>query len=286
MLRASGDPVSMLLPDDTPADIVELYRARWGLDEPVAVQYFRYIVSVMQGEFGISFRDGRPALETVVERIPATLLLGGAAFLMSILIGIPAGICAALNRNTYIDRALMALAMLGHSQPSFFLGILLILLFSVTLGVLPSSGGAAHAHLVLPAFTLGVWHAATLARFTRSAMLDVLGQQYIRAARAYGVPLVQRVFRHALPNAAIPIVTILGLMLGHLFAGAILIESVFGWPGLGRLTVTAVASRDLSVVQAIVMLTTLAMVAANLTVDISYSVIDPRVRLGRTRVEG
>ena len=213
--------------------------------------------------------------------MPATVLLGVTAYLLAILVGVPAGIVAALRRNTVLDRAIMSFAVLGFALPNFFLGILLILLFSLSLQWLPSSGIGSPAHLVMPALTLGVFSAGTIARFTRSAMLETLSKLYMRAAAAKGAPPLYRILRHALPNAAIPVVTILGLNLGALIGGAIVVETVFAWPGVGRLLVSAVTARDLAVVQGLVLLLAATMVAANLTVDLLYGVLDPRIRTGR-----
>jgi peptide/nickel transport system permease protein len=278
ILRMAGDPLLVLLPADTDPVVVEQYRARWGLDRPMLEQYGYFVSSVLKGDLGRSFRDGREAIDVVLERLPKTLELGAAAMALAILIGIPAGVMAALRRGTYVDRALMMVSVLGYSLPTFFLGVLLILLFSLTLRWLPSSGTGTLLHLVMPAVTLGTWIAASLARFTRSAMLDVLSQPYMRTARAKGLPQFVRIMRHALPNAAIPIVTLLGMTLGHLIGGAVVIETVFAWPGIGRLTVTSVAARELAVVQTIVLLVAASMITANLIVDLLYGWLDPRLR--------
>lgn len=278
MLRSAGDPLRTLLPEDTPPEVVETYRQRWGLDAPLHIQYVRYLGSVLEGDFGRSFRDGREAMTVVMERVPATLQLGLAGLLVSLMVGLPLGIVAALSRGQLADRVVIAFAVLGHSLPSFFSGILLILTFSLWLRWLPSSGSTTPLHLVMPALTLGLWNAATLARFTRTAMLDVLSQPFMRTARANGLPSTWRTLRYALPNAAIPIVTVLGLIVGHLLSGAVIVETVFAWPGLGRLTVTAVAAREAAIVQTIVLLTALTMVSANLTVDVLYGWLDPRTR--------
>ena len=281
VLHSSGDPLRILLPEDTPKDVVETYRARWGLDGSVWAQYWRYLVSVLTGDFGRSFRDGRPALDIVIERVPLTLLLGSISFGLSVLIGIPAGIFAALKRNSFMDRIVMAVTVFGHSLPTFFFGILMILLFSLVLRWLPSSGSSTPAHIIMPALTIGLWNAATLARFTRSAMLDTLGQPYMRAALANGLPATRRIFGYALTNAAIPIVTIIGLIFGQIIGGAVIVETVFAWPGLGRLTVSAVSAREIPVVQAIVLLSAASMVGANLAVDLVQAWLDPRLRAAR-----
>lgn len=278
LLRSAGDPLLVLLPEDTEPAVVETYRERWGLDRPLLVQYGLYLTSVVRGDMGRSFRDGRDAVEVVLERVPKTLELGGAALAFAMLIGIPAGIAAAMRRGTILDRALMIVSVLGYSLPTFFLGVLLILLFSLQLRWLPSSGTGTLLHLVMPTLTLGTWIAATLSRFTRSAVLDVLEQPYMRTARAKGLTRLAQIVRHALPNAAIPIVTLLGLMTGHLVAGAVVIETVFAWPGVGRLTVTSVASRELAIVQTIVLIVAASMVIATLVVDLLYGWLDPRTR--------
>ena len=223
-------------------------------------------------------RDGRPALAVVMERIPATLMLTLPALCLKIGLGIPSGVYAALHRNSWIDRLVMSLAVVGFTVPSFVLGLVLVLVFSVWLGWLPTSGQGSWQHIVLPAVTLGLGGAAILARFTRSAMLEVLGQPYIRTASAKGLAWARVVRGHAVPNAALPTVTVLGFMVGTLIAGAVVVESVFAWPGVGRLLVVGVANRDLAVVQCILLLVALTMVTANLMVDLAYGVLDPRIR--------
>jgi len=225
-------------------------------------------------------RDGRAAIELVAERIPATLVLTLPALLLKLGIGIPAGILAALHRGSMIDRAVMAAAVAGFTVPSFVLGLVLVLIFAVQLGWLPSGGQDSWRHAILPIITLGIGGAAVLARFTRSAMLEVLGQPYVRTASAKGLAWRAVVARHALPNAAIPTVTIVGFMVGTLIAGAVVVESVFSWPGVGRLLVVAVANRDLAVVQCILLLVAATMVASNLAVDFLYGFLDPRLRTG------
>ena len=281
-LRLAGDPLLVLLPENTDAAVVEIFRARWGLDRPLPVQYAYYLLNVLQGDFGQLYSDGRSALDVVLMAVPKTLQLGGAALAIAILIGIPAGTIAAVYRNSIVDRSLMMLAVIGHSMPTFFVAILAILLFSLTLRWLPSSGSATWLHLLMPAMTLGFWLAASIARITRSAVLDVLVRPYMRTARAKGIPLFRRVVTHALPNAAIPIVTIVGMIAGHMVAGAVIVETVFAWPGIGRLTVTSVGARELAVVQTIVLLVSAAMVTINLLVDISYAALDPRIREARS----
>lgn len=280
-LNLSGDPIEMLVGDQATPEVIEHYREKFGLDRPLFEQYFAYLSSVVQGDFGLSLSDQRPALELIASALPHTLRLGLVAFTLGLVLGVGAGIAAALNRNKPIDRIVMSFAVLGFSLPNFFLGILLILLFSLHWRMLPSSGDATAWHLILPAVTLGTHFAGTFARFTRSAMLEVLSRQYVVAARARGVPPFLRVLKHALPNAAIPIVTIIGLKLGDVVAGSIIVETVFAVPGVGRLLVNAVTSRDFALVQAILIMVAVTMVLANLAVDGVYALIDPRMRAAR-----
>lgn len=278
VLRLTGDPVSAMMPDDTDPAIMDQMREDWGLNRPLAVQYAEYWTRIAQGDFGNAYRDGRPAIEIVGERIPATLKLTLTGFAFIVLVGFPLGILAAINRGSAIDRAIMTISVTGFSLPNFFLGILLILLFSVQLRLLPAFGSDNWYNLLMPVFTLGTAGAAIIARFVRSSMLEVLNAPYIRAARARGVPERAIVWRIALPNAAIPTITVLGFMVGALISGSIVTESVFAWPGIGRLLIDSVTQRELAVVQTIVMLTAFSMVLANLTVDILYLIVDPRQR--------
>jgi len=280
VLRMSGDPALLIMSVDAPPEAIAAFRKAWGLDDPIWQQYIRYFAAIAEGELGRSMRDGRPAIELVLERIPATLALTVPALLMKICIGIPAGIHAALHRDSIVDRLVMTLAVAGFTVPSFVLGLVLVLIFAVQLGWLPSGGQETWRHAILPVITLGIGGAALLARFTRSAMLEVLGQPYIRTASAKGVPWGQVVRAHALPNAAIPTVTMVGFMVGSLIAGAVVVESVFSWPGVGRLLVVAVSNRDLAVVQCILLLVAATMVTANLIVDLVYGLLDPRLRGG------
>ena len=281
VLRLSGDPALQLLPDDVDPETVEAYRRDWGLDRPIWEQYLRYFESAFEGNFGLSFADRRPALEVIAERVPATLLLGLLSFAFAIVIGIPLGVLAALKRDTFIDRFAMAFAVLGYAMPYFFMGLLLILLFSLQLRWLPSSGSETWWHLVMPVVTLGTTPAAMTARFTRSSVLEVLNKPFIRTARAKGALPWREIVMHALPNAAIPVVTILGLRFGEMISGAVVTETVFAWPGMGRLLVGAVANRDLAVVQGIVVLIALSMVTVNLLIDLAYGWLDPRIRTAR-----
>jgi len=278
ILRASGDPIEILLGDEAEPDVIAYYQELYGLDKPIYEQYLHYFVGITKGDLGISLSDERDVVEVVMEAVPATLQLGITALLVSILLGVPMGLVAALNRNKAIDRFVMSFSVFGFSIPNFFLGILLILLFSLSLRILPSSGSDTFWHMVMPVITLGTAAAGSLARFARSSMLEVLNKSYMRTAASKGVPRLRRISLHALPNAAIPLVTVLGFSLGNLVAGSIVTETVFAWPGIGRLLVTSVGSRDLAVVQAILLMVSFTMIVANLLVDLTYGWIDPRIR--------
>ena len=281
ILRISGDPTEVMFPDDVPQEVKDAYRTAWGLDRPLPEQFAKYLVSVGHGDLGYSFRDSRPALDVVTERIPATLRLGLCSFALSVCLGIPLGLCAAFRRNTFLDRLATSVSVMGYSMPNFFLGILLILLFSLKLRLLPSSGAATAEHLIMPVITLGTATAGIVARFTRTAVLDVLGQPFVMAAKAKGLSVPRLIFGHVLPNAAIPVITILGLQLGSVIGGALVTETVFAWPGIGRLLVQSVNYRDLAVVQTIVLIIAASMIICNLLVDMAYGWLDPRIRSER-----
>ncbi len=278
ILHLTGDPAMLLLPPDATAEDIRKFREAMGFDDPFIVQYWRFLRGAAKGDFGESLRHGRPAMALVVERLPATLELAGAAMAIAIGLAIPAGIVSAVRRNTAIDYLSTVFALLGQSMPPFWLGIMLILVFSVQLHVLPSSGRGDLLHLVLPAVTLGLFTTARMMRLTRSGMLEVLGQDYIRTARAKGVSEPPVVWKHALRNAAVPIVTIAGIELGALLGGSVITETIFAWPGVGRLSVQAISNRDYPVVQAAVFLLSTTFVLVNLLVDVAYTYLDPRIR--------
>ena len=279
ILRASGDPVlSVVNPENFTREALDAYRARLGLDAPILQQYLRYLGEVASGDFGQSFLYGEDAWSIVMDRVPMTLRLMLPGLLLMLALGLPIGIAAALSANSGLDRGLMAGSVVFFSLPNFFLGVLLIFLFAVELRWLPSGGSQSWQHAVLPVFTIGASGAAIFARFTRSAMLETLSQPYVLAARARGLSFVTIVWRHAFPNTTLALVTVLGFALGGLLAGAVIVETIFAWPGLGRLTKHAVEVRDLPVVQVIVFLVTLTMVGANLVVDLLYGWLDPRIR--------
>lgn len=276
-LRMAGDPVLALVPPDLPDAIVAEYRARLGLDRSLPEQYVRYLAALLQGDFGFSYRTGGPAWDLVAARLPATLLLTSLALAVAIVVGVPAGIAAAVRRNTVVDRAVMSVAVFGFAMPNFFFGILLILLFTLNLRWLPSGGAGGPEHLVMPVLTLGLAGAGAYARLTRSALLEVLGGQFMRTARAKGLGTGRRLFVHGLRAILVPLVTLTGFSVGALIAGAVVTETVFAWPGVGRLLVVSVAERDLAVVQLVVLLAAATMTTANALVDLSLGVLDPRI---------
>jgi peptide/nickel transport system permease protein len=279
ILHLTGDPALVLLPPDASPEDVRRFREVMGFNDPFFVQYGRFLKGALQGDFGQSVRHGEPAFGLVVERMPATLELAGAALVLALCLAIPAGIVSAVRRNTALDYLATVVALFGQSLPTFWLGIMLILLFSVQFHLLPSSGRGTLEHLILPAVTLGLFTTARITRLTRSGMLEVLNQDYIRTARAKGVSDPPVVWKHALKNAAIPIVTIVGIELGTLLGGSVITETIFAWPGVGRLSVQAIANRDYPVVQAAVFLLASTFVLVNLMVDVVYTYLDPRIRL-------
>jgi len=273
-----GDPARMLLPDGAPETAVAELNRQLGLREPLIVQYGLFVRSVAHGDFGQSFQYRAPALRVVLERLPATVQLTAAAMLLTIAAGVSLGIVTAVLRGTRYDVAGTILAVLGQSLPNFWLGIMLILLFGVALRWLPTSGFASWTSLVLPAVTLAAFPTALVARLTRSSMLEILNRDYVRTGRAKGLTEPSVVLRHALRNAAIPVLTVIGLQIGSLLGGAVITESVFAWPGMGKLIVDAIFFRDFPVVQTVLILSATVFVAINLLVDLLYTVIDPRLR--------
>ena len=278
ILHLTGDPAALLLPPDATAEDIARFRTAMGFDDPVSVQYLRFLKGAVRGDFGESLRHGEPAMPLVVERLPATFQLAGAGLLIALGLAIPAGIISAMKRNTAVDYVATVAALLGQAMPTFWLGIMLILVFSVRLNWLPSSGRGGLEHLILPAIALGLFTAARITRLTRSGMLEVLAQDYIRTARAKGVGESPVVWKHALKNASIPIVTIVGIDLGTLLGGSVITETIFAWPGVGRLSVQAIFNRDYPVVQSAVFLLASTFVIVNFLVDIVYTYLDPRIR--------
>jgi peptide/nickel transport system permease protein len=277
-LRLSGDPAATMLPGDASVDELRHLRRTLGLDQPLHVQYVAFLGSAVRGDFGESFRHQQPAFGLVLERLPATLELAFAALLLAVVVALPLGIVAALYRGRAADVLAMGFAVVGQATPYFWMGIMLILVVSVELAWLPTSGRGSWSHLILPAVTLGTHFAASLARLTRTSMLEVLGQNFVTTARAKGLGEPRVVLAHALKNAAVPVVTLIGLQFGMLLGGAVVTETIFAWPGVGRLAVQSIFVRDYPVVQAGVLVLALVFVAINLAVDLLYGTLDPRIR--------
>ncbi|HXH83667.1 MAG TPA: ABC transporter permease [Candidatus Tectomicrobia bacterium] len=278
VMRLSGDPVPLLLPPDAPRSEYERLGRELGLDRPLPVQYAVFLGNVLRGDFGRSLHFRAPAMDVVVGYLPATLELGLTSFAFALVVALPIGVVSAVRRNSLVDQAAMGVALVGQSAPTFFLGILFILLLSLKAGWLPTSGRGTAAHLVLPALTLGAFAMASIARLTRSAVLEVLRQDYVRTARAKGLAEWLVVGKHTLKNAAIPIVTITGLQFGTLLGGAVVTETVFAWPGIGRLAIQSIYNRDYPIVQAVVFLSALLFIVINLVIDVIYGFLDPRIR--------
>lgn len=273
-----GDPARLLAGDFATEQIVDELRQRWRLDDPLPVQYAAYLGGVLRGDLGRSISTSTPVLPELTERFLRTLELAVAGIVVAAAIGVAAGVASAVGRSTLVDYVATALALTGISTPIFWSGLILILLFSVTLEWLPAGGTGSLRHLVLPAVSLGLYGAGVLARQTRSGLLEVLGQDFVRTARAKGLPERLVVVKHALKNALIPVVTVLGDQFGRLLGGAILTETVFSWPGMGRYLIESISQRDYPAVQGTILVFAAAVVVVNLLVDLSYGVLDPRVR--------
>jgi peptide/nickel transport system permease protein len=279
VIRLKGDPIAQLAPVDlmTPAEI-EQVRHAYGFDRPILVQYASFIAGLTRGDFGTSFRYRQPALPLVLERLPKTVQLASAAVVVAWAIAVPLGIITAVRRNSLTDLAATTVSVLGRALPSYWLGIMLILLFAVWLRWLPVSGSESPVHMVLPAATLGAGLATTLTRLIRSSMLEVIRQDYMMTARSKGLGERTLLLRHGLRNALVPVVTVFGLQTAWLLGGAVIVEQVFAWPGMGQLMIKAVFTRDMSIVQAGVFVFALIVMGLNLLVDVVYTVLDPRIR--------
>jgi peptide/nickel transport system permease protein len=278
-LFLSGDPTMLMASETWNQEQISAFRHQMGFDRPWYVQYADFLGKAVRGDFGVSLRQQQPTLSLIADRLPATLQLAGASMAIAICIGVPLGVGAAMRRGSLWDNVLMLGGLLGQSLPVFWLGLLLIMVFAVGLGWFPVAGTGGPQHLVLPAVTLGLFSTAYIARMTRSSMLEVLGRDYVRTARAKGLGARTVVVGHALRNALIPLVTIIGLQFGALLGGAVITETIFAWPGVGRLTIQAIQAKDLPLVQACVLFLAVIFVLANLVVDLLYAYLDPRVRL-------
>jgi ABC-type dipeptide/oligopeptide/nickel transport system permease component len=273
-----GDPAQAMLGEAASQKDVEDLRRRLGLDRPLVEQYAMFLRGAVKGDLGTSFRTGQPVTRQIVERMPATMELAAAAMIVAICVAIPLGIAAAVRRGTFVDHTAMVLALSGVSIPNFWLGPLLAIVFAVELGWLPVSGRGTWAHLVLPAISLGAALAAILARMMRATLLEELRELYVVAARARGVSRARAVMRHAFRNSLIPVVTIIGLQFGAVLTGAVITETVFAWPGIGRLLIQSIGFRDYPLVQGCILLIAVTYVAVNLLTDLLYGVLDPRIR--------
>lgn len=277
--RLTGDPAVLLLPiGATDADIARMQQ-ELGLDRPLLEQYLAFLADVLRGDFGMSFEHHRPAMQVVLERLPATFELAGVALLIGAAVGIAAGLVAALARGTVLELIAMGVALIGQATPIFWLGIVLILVFAVELQWLPAGGRGGLEHIILPAITLATFTTASIARLLRSSMIEVLKEDYIRTAWAKG--LVPRIvyLRHAARNALIPVITMIGILAGELFSGAVVTETIFSWPGVGRVVVQAIETKDFAVVQAGVTVISVIFIGFNLLVDLLYGLVDPRIRI-------
>jgi len=282
MVRLGGDPVLLFLPMDIQAKDVNEIRQRLGFNDPLIVQYGRFMAGALRGDFGESLRYRRDAFGLVLERLPATLVLAGASMALTLVVAVPLGVITAVRRDTLVDHVGTLATVLGQATPGFWLGLMLIYLFAVQLRWLPTGGYGTLAQLIMPSVVLAAFFSARVARLTRSAMLEVLGEEYIKTARAKGLGEGRVISKHTLRNAAIPIVTLAGLEAGQLLGGAVVTETIFAWPGLGRLTVQALLNRDFPVVMAAVSFTSVVYTLMNLGVDLAYGWLDPRVRVQRS----
>ena len=278
LLHFSGDPTYILLAPEASPEQRAAFRAEYGLDRPLWIQYVRYLGRVVQGDFGQSLSFRVPAVSVALERLPATIQLTLAAMAIAILVSLPAAVLAAVRRGTWFDRALMSVTLLGQTVPTFWLGMVMILVFAVRLHLLPASGRGSWLHLIMPATALALWLAALLARVTRSEMIEALEQDYVRTARAKGLAEGAIAARHALKNALLPIITLLGLQFGGLLGGAVMTETVFAWPGVGTMILDAILKKDFPVVLAGVVIVAIGFIVVNLVLDLLYTALDPRLR--------
>ncbi|MFC4354737.1 nickel ABC transporter permease [Chryseomicrobium palamuruense] len=278
-----GDPARMMLGDSASAEQIAQLREQLGLNQPLVVQYMNYLSDVIRGDFGTSFRTGRPVLEEILIRFPETAKLALAGMTIAILVGVTLGILAAHFKDSYIDQAITGFASLGLAIPSFWLGLMLIMIFSVTLGWLPVAGGTGFADLILPSVTLGVLASTVIVRLTRSGMIDVLSLDFIRTAKAKGLGESAVLFGHAFRNAMIPVVTVVGLQIASLLGGTVIIEQLFNWPGLGTLSIGAITTRDFPLLQGTILFIGIVFVTVNIMVDLLYGFIDPRIKMGNAQ---
>ena len=277
-----GDPVVSMVGERYSEETVQRLRQELHLDDPLPLQFLRYVGNVLQGDFGNSFITGEPVVALIIEKFPNTMMLAITAMFFAILIGLTAGIMSSVRPGSFMDRGIMVLALAGISAPVFWVGLILVLVVGVMLQWLPPTGFGGIEYLILPALTLGLRSAAYLARLTRATMLDVLSHDYIRTARSKGLPEWKVFIKHAFPNTLIPVITIIGTDFGSYLSGAVLTESIFGWPGIGRLALEAIMKRDFPVIQGTALFMAIMFVLMNVLVDLLYGVVDPRIRLERS----
>ena len=282
MVVLPGDPVLSMIGERYDENTVELMRKKLNVDKPLIERMGIFVGDVLRGDLGHSFITGRSVTKEILDKFPNTLILAVAAMTVAVLIGVSLGMVASLVPGSWIDKTIMVLALTGVSAPVFWTGLIFVLVFGVYLGWLPPTGYGGVEYLILPAFTLGLRSAAQITRLTRSAMMDTLGQDYIRTARSKELPWWKILLKHALPNSLIPVLTVIGTDFGSYLSGAVLTESIFGWPGLGRLTLEAILKRDLPIIQGTVLFMALMFICVNLVVDILYGIIDPRIRAERS----
>jgi ABC-type dipeptide/oligopeptide/nickel transport system permease component len=283
LMHVSGDPAMLLVSQDATQQDIDRIRQAYGLDQPLSIQYARFVARVARGDLGYSYRQGLPVGELIVERLRATFELALAGLAVAVLLGVPLGLIAAARHGSAMDTAAMTAALLGTSVPSFWLGLLLIIIFGVQLGWLPVSGYGTLQHLVMPAFVLGGFYAAQISRLTRTSLLEVLAQDFVRTARAKGLSGRAVLLKHVLRNSALPVLTVLGLDFGRMLGGAVVVETIFAWPGMGRLAVQAVLGRDFPVVQGAAIMGAAVFLAVNLMIDLLYGWVDPRLRAAAHR---
>lgn len=279
VLNIAGDPVALMLPPTASFQEIEAMREKMGYNDPVIIQYLRFLTNAAKGDFGMSYNYNEPALSVVMERVPATVTLAAAAMAIALVIGIPAGIISAVRRNSRLDTVIRSLALLGQCIPAFWLGIMMMLLFAVKLKWLPTSGFQSWSALFMPTFTLGVFTAATITRMLRSNMIEIMSKEYIDVAKAKGLRSYVVVMKHGFKNALSSVLTVLGLQIAGLLGGSVITETVFAWPGIGRLLVQSINNNDFMVVEVIVILMATAFVCINFVVDVLYCIINPRIRL-------
>lgn len=278
LVHLTGDPALLMLPPHTPPEQVAEFRQRLGFDDPLPVQYWRFIGGAFRGDLGDSFRFRAPSLPLVMERLPATLELALYSLGLAAIIGIPLGVMSAASKGGWLDTGLRMFFFIAQGIPPFFLGLIFMVIFSIQLGVLPSGGRGSFSQLLMPVATLAAFLIASIARLTRNGMIQVLQSDFIRTARAKGLSSTRVLFKHGVRNTLIPVVTMLGLQLGHLLGGAVVTETIFSWPGVGRLVVSAIHNRDFPIVQAAMLVIVTLFVLVNLVVDVTYGFLDPRIR--------